>query len=113
APQRPGQAAPAQTLTRDAALATSPRVAINTARQTPKGPEGLAGSIALKGGRIDDVSLLKYRETVDPKSPPIVLLSPSGAPEPFYAQSGWTAPAGVNVKLPGDDTLWTQEGSGE
>ena len=44
-----------------------------------------------KGGRIDDLSLIKYRETVDPKSPPIVLLSPSGSPHPFYAEFGWVA----------------------
>ncbi len=112
APQVPGQAAPAPTLSREAALATSPRVTIDTARQTPKGPEGLQGSISLKGGRVDDVSLVKFRETVDPNSPPIVLLSPSGAPEPFYAQSGWFAPAGTSVKLPNDETLWTQQGSG-
>ena len=36
------------------------------------------GSIALKGGRIDDLVLAKYRETVDPKSPNVVLFSPSG-----------------------------------
>ena len=40
----------------------------------------LKGSIALKGARIDDLALTKYRETVDPNSPPIVLLSPSGTP---------------------------------
>ena len=53
----------------------------------------VAGSIALKGARIDDLSLIKYRETVDPKSPPIVLLAPSGSPEPFYAEFGWVAAA--------------------
>ena len=49
-----------------------PRVAIATG--------SVQGSIALKGGRIDDLALVKFRETVDPKSPPIVLLSPSGSP---------------------------------
>ena len=44
---------------------------------------------SLKGGRIDDLSLIKYRETVDPRSPPIVLLSPSGSPAPFYSEFGW------------------------
>ena len=53
-------------------------------------------------------SLVKFRETVDPKSPPIVLLSPSGSPEPFYAEFGWTGAAGTNVKLPTADTVWTQ-----
>jgi YidC/Oxa1 family membrane protein insertase len=103
----PGQtAAPGATttVTREAALKASPRVAIDTG--------SIQGSIDLKGGRIDDISLVKFRETVDPKSPPIVLLSPSGSPEPFYAEFGWTGTAGANVKLPTSDTVWKQAGSG-
>ncbi|MET0921679.1 MAG: membrane protein insertase YidC [Xanthobacteraceae bacterium] len=101
-PQAPG--GPGLTMSREAALAQSPRVRIET--------PSLAGSIALKGGRVDDLSLTKYRETVDPKSPAVVLLAPSGSPNPFYAQFGWTPAAGTSVKLPGDDTVWRQEGSG-
>jgi len=104
-PQVPGQTAlPAVAVTRAAALASSPRVPIAT--------DSLEGSIALKGGRIDDLALAKFRETVDPKSPPIVLLSPSGSPAPFYAEFGWTGTAGSNVKVPTADTVWTQVGSG-
>jgi YidC/Oxa1 family membrane protein insertase len=105
APQatQPGAVA-AQAMTRDAALAASPRVRIET--------PSLSGSIALKGGRIDDLSLVKYRETVDPNSPPIILLAPSGSPNPFYAEFGWSAPSGTAVKLPGPDTVWQQEGTG-
>jgi len=72
-PQAPG--GPGLTLSREAALAQSPRVRIET--------PSLDGSIALKGGRVDDLSLIKYRETVDPKSPAIVLLAPSGSTHPF------------------------------
>src|SRR5436305_8253871 len=107
APQASGQAsapAAAQPLTREAALATSPRVPIDTPR--------VAGSINLKGARLDDLSLTKYRETVDPNSPPIVLLAPSGSPHPFYAEFGWSPPSGASVKLPTADTLWQQQGSG-
>jgi YidC/Oxa1 family membrane protein insertase len=106
-PQLPGQATPPSAgaaITRPAALATSPRVPITT--------DNLQGSIALKGGRIDDLALVKFRETVDPKSPPIVLLSPSGSPEPFYAEFGWTNAAGANLVVPGAETVWTQAGSG-
>ena len=105
-PQAPSQAGgvPAQTMTRDAALAASPRVRIDT--------PSLSGSISLKGARIDDLSLVKYRETVDPNSPPIVLLAPSGSAHPFYAEFGWSAPSGASVKLPTSDTLWQQQGSG-
>jgi YidC/Oxa1 family membrane protein insertase len=106
-PQVPGQAsapAGAAPVDRTAALASSPRVAIAT--------DSVQGSIALKGGRIDDLSLVKFRETVDPKSPPIVLLSPSGAADPFYAEFGWTSAAGSGAKVPTADTLWKQVGSG-
>jgi YidC/Oxa1 family membrane protein insertase len=72
----------------------------------------LSGSISLKGARIDDLSLVKYRETVDPTSPAVVLLSPSGSPSPFYVEYGWAGAAGTPVKTPGPDTLWQQEGSG-
>ena len=66
----------------------SPRVAIETPR--------LSGSIALKGAQIDDLALTQYHETVDPNSPPIVLLSPAGSPHPFYAEFGWVGGAGVD-----------------
>ncbi|MGH6771469.1 MAG: membrane protein insertase YidC, partial [Xanthobacteraceae bacterium] len=99
----PGQI-PGQVVTREASLAASPRVRIETPR--------LAGSIALKGGRIDDLLLTQYRETIDPKSPPITLLSPSGAPMPFYAEFGWVAAAGTATKVPDSETLWRQDGAG-
>ncbi len=105
-PQAGGQpsALPGQTLTREAALAASPRVRIET--------PSLSGSISLRGARIDDLSLVKYRETVDPSSPAVVLLSPSGSPHPFYAELGWAPPGGASLKLPGVDTLWQQQGAG-
>lgn len=70
----------------------------------------VSGSIALKGGRIDDISLNQYRVTVDPKSPPVTLFSPSGAPNPYYAEFGWFAPTGATVKLADASTEWKQEG---
>jgi YidC/Oxa1 family membrane protein insertase len=95
---RPGSAS------REVVIAGTPRIAIDTPR--------IRGSIALKGARIDDVSLKDYRETVDPKSPNIHLLSPAGSPDPFYAEFGWVAPPGTNVKLPGADTVWTAASTG-
>jgi YidC/Oxa1 family membrane protein insertase len=88
-------------LTRDQALAQSPRVRI----ETPK----IAGSIALTGARLDDVSLKAYRETVDPNSPIIVLLSPLGGPNGYYSDFGWVAAPGANVSLPNATTVWTAD----
>src|SRR5215204_1880901 len=106
-PQLPGQgAAPTinQVLTRDAVIKASPRIMIETPR--------LRGSISLKGAQIDDLALTLYRETVDPKSPPIVLLSPPGSPHPFYAEYGWVGGSGAPVKAPDGNTVWTQLGAG-
>jgi YidC/Oxa1 family membrane protein insertase len=103
-PQAPGVPSAAPTVTREAALAASPRIRIDTPR--------LTGSLRLMGGRIDDLALVQYRETVDPNSPPIELLSPSGSPQPYYAEFGWTGAAGTAAKLPGPDTLWRQEDTG-
>jgi YidC/Oxa1 family membrane protein insertase len=103
----PGQqdvTTPAEQKSREVALAASPRIQIET-------PE-IKGSIDLRGGRIDDISLTRYRETVDPHSPAIVLLAPAGSTHPFYAEFGWVGAAGANVKAPGPETLWEQEGSG-
>mgnify|MGYP001003025810 CR=1 FL=1 len=91
-------------MTREAIVAASPRVQIDTPT--------VRGSVSLRGGRLDDLALIKYRETVDPKSPPIVLLAPSGSPHPYYADFGWVAAAGSNVKVPTSDSVWTQVGSG-
>jgi YidC/Oxa1 family membrane protein insertase len=106
APNGPAQtpvAAAAPIVGRDAAIAASPRVKIDTPR--------LTGSIALKGGRIDDLSLVQFRETVDPTSPPIVLFSPSNTASPYYAEFGWVPAAGAAVRIPDTNTAWQQEGS--
>jgi YidC/Oxa1 family membrane protein insertase len=81
---------------RKTALEQSPRVAIDSPR--------LKGSISLKGGRLDDVELLGYRETVDPRSPSIVLLSPSGTADAYFAEFGWVAEG--DTKVPDKDTIW-------
>jgi YidC/Oxa1 family membrane protein insertase len=107
-PSVPNGAAPSpqaqQTASREAVIGATPRIAIITPR--------LGGSVALKGGRIDDLTLQQYRETVDPNSPPIVLFSPSGAPEAFYAEFGWVPTGGAATAVPGPDTVWKQDGSG-
>lgn len=99
APGAPTAVAPAAPgRDREAALEAVPRVPIDT--------PSVAGSIALIGGRIDDLKLKNYQETVDPTSPQITLLSPPQARDTYFAEVGWGATtAGVDV--PGPDTEWT------
>lgn len=107
APNSPTPAQPAAetvVVARDAAIASKPRVKINTPR--------LSGSLSLTGARIDDLLLTKYRETVDPASPAIELFSPSGTANPYYAEFGWVPATGSTVRVPDQNTVWVQEGSG-
>ncbi|HUO92508.1 MAG TPA: membrane protein insertase YidC [Rhizomicrobium sp.] len=83
----------------DALKASGPRVAIDT--------PALDGSLLLKGARFDDLRLKRYRETVDPKSPEIVLFSPEGTTFPYYAVYGWVAAPGSGVSTPDDNSQWT------
>jgi YidC/Oxa1 family membrane protein insertase len=85
------------TALRTAAVTASKRLRIEAPR--------LRGSIALTGGRLDDLTLIGYRESVEPDSPEITLLSPVGAPKPYYAQLGWTA-LDRTIPLPGDTSAW-------
>ena len=90
----------------------------------------LAGSISLAGGRIDDLELTGYHDTLDPKSPYVRLLSPTAQAEllpegsavapggdlqtvvqkPYYAVYGWMPAAGTDPALvPGPATMWQVE----
>ena len=107
---KPGTAPPSTTTvakTRQAALEASPRVGIEA--------PSFKGSISLKGGRIDDLVLAKYREKIDPASPNVVMFSPSRSPDPYqpyYAEFGWIAGAGVKQPMPDNETVWRAETAG-
>jgi YidC/Oxa1 family membrane protein insertase len=101
---QPGTAAtPVQTGPRSRAEVTGEqrRVRIESAR--------LQGSILLRGARLDDLLLRQYRETVEPNSPLITLLSPAGTASPYFAEFGWVAAGGAAVTLPGPDTEWSAD----
>ncbi len=110
APSAPGAApAPGSVI---AGLANAPNpdrasVIAQGPRVTIEGP-GVSGSILLQGGTIDDLKLVNYRQTVEKDSPPVVLLSPRGAADTYFAEFGWVA-AGGTPALPGADTRWTAD----
>jgi YidC/Oxa1 family membrane protein insertase len=82
----------------------APRIVIDTPR--------LKGSISLLGGRIDDLALKTYTNTIDPKSDIVRLLSPVGESQPYYALFGWTPAGALGFEdVPGANTLWSQVGT--
>jgi YidC/Oxa1 family membrane protein insertase len=97
----PGMPAAPPDLPREAVLTRQQRVQINTPR--------LHGSIALQGGRIDDLTLANYHETPDPASPEVVLLVPTGTRQPYFAEFGWV-PTNGEIEVPGPQTRWIVSG---
>ena len=101
APGLPGIATAPTHLAREQALAAGgKRVAIDAPM--------VDGSILLKGARFDDLRLRKYRETIDPKSPEIVLLAPKSTNFPYAATFGWVGAA----NMPDDNSQWTEVNGG-
>jgi YidC/Oxa1 family membrane protein insertase len=85
------------------AVADAPRLTIDT-------PE-LSGSISVIGGRIDDLSLKQYRETIDDTSPIVKLLKPAGETDAYYALNGWSPAGALGFDdVPGATTAWQVTG---
>ena len=84
---------------REEALAATARIEVRSRR--------LLGSISVEGGRIDDITLADYRETIDAESPLIVLLSPQGSEAAYFAEFGWI---GNGATMPDRNTIWRADG---
>ncbi|NJC40392.1 YidC/Oxa1 family membrane protein insertase [Brevundimonas alba] len=89
-----------------AAVFTEDRtVALGQGARVPIRSGTLTGSLSLTGGRIDDLFLTRYRETIDKDSPAVELFRPEGMKHAFYAQFGWSGP-NVPGGVPGPNTPW-------
>lgn len=125
APPKPVETAATDMQTAPSLPGTPPQVSGNTASATPTAetlplvaaPESprisietpsIKGSLSLTGVRFDDVTLPKYRETLDPASPAIDLLSPATAAKPYFVELGWLS-SEAGLKLPNASAVWTAQ----
>lgn len=92
----PTATAPARPVSVAQAVAAGGRIPI----ETPT----LKGSINLTGARIDDLELVRYRETIAKDSPPVRLFAPGGTAKAYFATLGW---AGSGLVAPTAATVWT------
>ncbi|NHF73805.1 membrane protein insertase YidC [Paracoccus xiamenensis] len=115
-----------------APVATGPQDPSASAARVNIQSDSLSGSISLAGGRVDDLLLTKYRETLEANSPYVRLLTPTdsnfvettetgssvapgGALEtvvskPYYAVYGWSPAAGTDpAAVPNASTVWQLE----
>ncbi|MEJ6594867.1 membrane protein insertase YidC [Parasphingorhabdus sp.] len=81
-------------------LRENPRILIETPR--------LKGSINLKGGRIDDLTLSDHSVDMSKNSEPVRLFAPSGTENAYFSLVGW---AGDGVAVPDDNTIWSADRS--
>ena len=82
------------------AVTDAGRITIDTPR--------LEGSLSLLAGRIDDLRLKDYTESIENGSPIVTLLSPEGSDHAYYGINGWAAASGVDpTDVPGPTTLWS------
>jgi YidC/Oxa1 family membrane protein insertase len=95
---QPVPAAPKALRSREQVLASTPRVKIET--------PSLLGSINLKGAQIDDLQLVRHRESIAKDSAPVRLLSPLGAPGAYITSFGWTAEGATAPDL---NSVWTAD----
>ena len=100
-PATPILTAPSQQEAAPAARAPAQRIAIESA--------SVAGNLNLRGARLDDLVLLRHRETTAPGSAPVRLFAPRDSAAPYFAQWGWTAADG-RTKVPDGDTDWQISG---
>jgi len=90
-----------EAVAREVALARSERVIIDT--------PSLTGSIALTGGRIDDLTLRTYFNQPGESGGSVVLLNPAGSEPAYYAGFGWLPHDDQGLLAPGLETVWTTE----
>ncbi len=66
----------------------------------------ISGSINLVGAKIDNLILLDYKQTVQKNSKDVVLLSPTGTKNVYYAEFGWIS-NNKDIELPTNKSIWT------
>ena len=96
-----------------APAATTPTEAPEPATEAPRitiETSEFSGSMSLLGGRIDDLALTQYRDTIDEDADIVRLMRPVGEEGAYFATFGWTATDGIDAAaVPGPDTLWSVE----
>lgn len=86
-----------EAVSREESLEGTKRIEVKT--------DSVHGSINVTGMRIDDITLAKYRETIEKDSAEVPLLSPAAAKDAYFAEFGWL-PADASVKIPNAQTRW-------
>ncbi len=91
-----------QTITREDAINSSKRIKFEN--------KNVKGSIALKGGLIDDITFKKYNETLESEKK-VTYLNPLDTNDGYFVETGWAASNLRKMSLPNSETVWEVRGS--
>ena len=91
-----------QTITREDAINSSKRIKFEN--------KNVKGSIALKGGLIDDITFKKYNETLGSEKK-VTYLNPLDTNDGYFVETGWAASNLRKMSLPNSETVWEVRGS--
>ncbi len=95
----------------DGTTRNAPEIEASASRATVRVPiqtDRLLGSIALNGGRIDELNLRDYRATLTEDSGLVSLLKPAGTEAAYLALFGWAPGGDLDWEdVPGADTPWS------
>jgi YidC/Oxa1 family membrane protein insertase len=87
----------------EAATTAEEALAARVAIETPE----LSGTVSMLGGRIDDLLLNNYKETIQPGAEDVRVLAPIGMENAYYAVFDWLPGAGLaREDVPGPKTIW-------
>ncbi len=89
-------------VTREEAIKSSDRISFEN--------ENVKGTIAIKGGLIDDITFKKYNETID-SDKKVTYLNPSETNEGYFVETGWAASNLRKMSLPNTETIWKVKGN--
>lgn len=64
----------------------------------------MSGSISLKGGNLDDISLLKYKTSVENDAVPVDLLNPKNVANAYFVD--FEVLCATNLERPDQNTVW-------
>ncbi len=84
--------------------------AISSTKRIKFENENIKGSIALKGGLIDDVVFKKYKEKIK-SDEKVVYLNPSETNNGYFVETGWASSNLERTSVPNTKTVWKVKGS--
>ncbi len=89
-------------VTREEAIKSTDRISFEN--------ENVKGTIAIKGGIIDDITFKKYNKTIQSDNK-VTYLNPSETNEGYFVETGWAASNLGKMSLPNTETIWKVKGN--